>query len=70
MKTFFYFAYVMLIVLGGIAIDITYDGHIIVRCIACGGVLQTIFGTLGVLTGAIGIGRLVMNKDVVSAQKI
>ncbi|HEY8934799.1 MAG TPA: hypothetical protein VIM65_06240 [Cyclobacteriaceae bacterium] len=69
MKIFLYFAYVMLITLGGIAIGITYDGHIVIICIACGGLLQTLIGTFGILTGAIGIGRLAMNKDVVSTQK-
>jgi hypothetical protein len=69
MKTFQYFAYVSLVILGAIALGITYDGHIIIICIACGGWFQTLFGSVGLALGAIGIVRLAMNKNVVSAQK-
>jgi hypothetical protein len=69
MKIFQYFAYVSLVILGAIALGITYDGHIVIICIACGGWFQTLFGAIGLALGAIGISRLAMNKNVVSAQK-
>lgn len=64
MKTFHYFSYAVLVLLGAIAFGITFDGHIVIICIACGGWFQTTFGIAGLVLGAVGIARLATNKEV------
>ncbi len=64
MKIFHYFSYAVLVLLGAIAFGITFDGHIVIICIACGGWFQTTFGIAGLVLGAVGIARLATNKEV------
>ncbi len=62
-KKLMYFSYATLILLGAIALGITFDGHIVIICIACGGWFQTTIGIVGILLGALNIINLAGSKS-------
>ena len=49
------FAYVILIIVGGILISVTENGQIKIICIACHSAIFNIFGVISILTGVIGL---------------
>jgi hypothetical protein len=63
------FAYVVLIIVGGLLLSITADGHIKVICIACHSGIFNVFGVISIFTGLIGlVGNLATkNKETISA---
>jgi hypothetical protein len=63
------FSYVVLIIVGGLLLSITADGHIKFICIACHNGIFNVFGGISIFTGLIGlVGNLATkNKEIINA---
>jgi len=61
--TFNAFAYVIMIIVGGLLISVTADGHLKIICIACHSGIFNIFGVISIVTGVIGLVGSFTAKD-------
>jgi hypothetical protein len=61
--TFQAFAYVVLIIVAGLLISITEDGHIRIICIACHSGIFNIFGVISIVTGLAGLVGIFATKN-------
>ena len=68
MRTFQAFAYVIMIIVGGLLISVTADGQIRVICIACHSGIFNVFGVISILTGVIGLGGLATKNKAINTQ--